>query len=74
MFTVYSKKSCPFCVKAKDALAQCGFEFEVRDIEESDEARAFFDEKEFKTVPQVYDGYNYIGGYDELADYLLELI
>jgi len=74
MFTVYSKKSCPFCDKAKEALSQCGFEYEVCDIEESQEARDFFEHHNFKTVPQVYDEYNYIGGYEDLADYLLELI
>lgn len=74
MFVVYSKESCPFCVKAKQALNYCNFEYEVRDIEKDPEARKFFDENGFKTVPQVFHGDKHIGGYEDVADYLLEMM
>ena len=73
MFEVYSKESCPFCVKAVDAISTMGYNYEKFDIEEDVENKAVFKQNGFKTVPQVYHNGKHIGGYEALADYLLEI-
>lgn len=72
MLTIYSKENCPWCVKAKDAMTQCGIEYEEINIEQDKGARDFLMHAVLKTVPQIFYDDEYIGGYEELADYLLE--
>ena len=72
-FKVYGKPNCPWCVRAEDKLDSLNKEYEKVDVSEDENARNFLKEQGFKTVPQIYHGDEYIGGYEELADYLLEL-
>ena len=67
MVKVYSFESCPWCVKVKKYLKSRGIDFEVRDIELSEEAA-----KECQkisgdlTVPvTTIDGKNYVLGFDK---------
>jgi len=73
MFVVYSKENCPFCVKAVKALDFMEKQYVKYDIEKDKGACEIFKQGGFKTVPQIYHNDEYIGGYEELADYLLEL-
>ena len=50
-----------------------GYNYEKFDIEEDVENKAVFKQNGFKTVPQVYHNGKHIGGYEALADYLLEI-
>lgn len=54
MLTVYSKKHCPFCDRAKALLTNKGIAFEEIKIDEDAEAREFIMEQGHRTVPQIY--------------------
>lgn len=68
--TVYSKPNCPFCVRAKMLLDKHGVGY----VEESavDKREALIEAvtkatgQPPKTVPQIWIGETYIGGYTEL--------
>ena len=66
---MYSTATCPYCVRAEQLLLRKG----VREIEKirvdlQPELRVAMMEKTGRrTVPQIYIGDEYIGGYDELA-------
>ncbi|WP_108790587.1 glutaredoxin 3 [Erythrobacter sp. Alg231-14] len=66
---IYTKFTCPFCVRAKRLLSQKGVEFNEFDISmggpKRDEmvARA----PQARTVPQIFIGDTHVGGSDELA-------
>lgn len=71
MFTVYSKNECPFCVQSKMLLDRVGVNYEVVDIESSKDVYEEF-KAHYRTVPQVFNGSEYIGGFEALQDYLVE--
>ena len=66
---IYTKFTCPFCVRAKRLLSTKGAEFNEFDISmggaKRDEmvARA----PNARTVPQIFIGDTHVGGSDELA-------
>jgi len=66
---MYSTATCPYCVRAEQLLLRKG----VREIEKirvdlQPELRVAMMEKTGRrTVPQIYIGDEYVGGYDELA-------
>jgi glutaredoxin 3 len=66
---MYCTATCPYCVRAEQLLQRKG----VREIEKirvdlQPELRDAMTEKTGRrTVPQIYIGDEYIGGYDELA-------
>ena len=78
-FLMYTKKDCPYCVKAKKLIVSHGDtykETKVEDLQPDDreDLKKWF-ARHYKlervTVPQIYkDSYHdYIGGYDELVIY-----
>ena len=69
--TVWSKNSCPFCVQAKALLESKGIEFEERNIS-ADWTREQLLEAvpTARTLPQIFLGDNYIGGFTELRQHL----
>lgn len=52
--TVYSKKNCPACDKAKKFLSSKDIEFLEVKVDELPEARKFLLEKGHRSVPQIY--------------------
>ncbi|MCP1728104.1 glutaredoxin 3 [Natronospira proteinivora] len=66
---MYSKRSCPFCVRAKALMEAKGVAFEEIDILVAPERRQEMIEKADgrRTVPQIFIQGEGIGGYDELA-------
>lgn len=69
MLTVYSKKHCPFCDRAKALLTNKGIEFEEIKIDENTQAREFIMEQGHRTVPQIYfNGQLFVeGGFQGLS-------
>ena len=67
MVKVYSFEGCPWCTKVKNYLKARGVEYEVRDIELSDEAREECEKISGDlTVPvTTIDGVNYVLGFDK---------
>jgi glutaredoxin 3 len=69
---IISKKSCPFCVKAKDALKKYKIRPECLEIMEIDKSKAMGDIQDYmgeltggRSVPRVFVGGKFIGGGDE---------
>lgn len=67
---IYSKPTCPFCVRAKALLTSLGQEFKVIDIAEHPEKRDEMIQKASggHTVPQIFIDEKHIGGCDDLHD------
>lgn len=65
---LYSWSYCPYCVSAKKLLQQKGYDFKeiILDDKEQEleELRA---KTQQRTVPQIFVGEEFIGGYSELA-------
>lgn len=69
MITIYSKKNCPFCEKAKFLLESKDIPFVEVKVDEEPEARDFLLSEGHRSVPQIYkDGKLLVnGGYMGLA-------
>jgi len=67
---VYGKADCPFCAKAKEELSIRGIHYEYIDLKEIGKTAAEVTGRPVKTVPQIYMEGSYIGGYDELMQFL----
>lgn len=69
---VYTTPICPYCVRAKQLLKQKGVPFSEIDLSrESAEARQeLMVRTRHRTVPQIFIGEQFIGGFDDL--YALE--
>ncbi|MGB8929882.1 MAG: glutaredoxin 3 [Anaeromyxobacteraceae bacterium] len=64
---VYSKKNCPYCVRAKALLDKKGIAYEEIDVEGSDELRVWLAEASGqKTVPQIFVGERPLGGFSDI--------
>lgn len=66
---VYTTPICPYCTNAKKILENKGVEYQeisMYDIS-SDERRALMQKtNNYRTVPQIFIGETFIGGFDEL--------
>jgi glutaredoxin 3 len=67
--TVYSTRSCGFCIRAKQYLHSRGIPFREVDVTGDDEARARLVELSGgqRTVPQIFVGEVHLGGYVDLV-------
>ncbi len=66
---MYCTVACPYCVRAEQLLQRKGvLEIEKVRVDLQPELRIAMVEKTGRrTVPQIYIGGEYVGGYDELA-------
>lgn len=73
---VYSKPNCPSCVKAKAMLDKLNIQYEVKELGSDIQPQELFDLFESKglpmprTAPQIFLRGTYVGGYDQLAEYI----
>ena len=67
MIEIWSKPSCPYCVKAKNLCEQQGYEYSYKMLDEDFSREELFEEfPGARTFPQIrVDGEN-IGGDDQL--------
>ena len=66
--TLYTKASCPFCIRAKRLLEKKGVAYEEISVEGDDALRGWLVEKTGQqTVPQVFAGDRSLGGYSDVA-------
>jgi glutaredoxin 3 len=64
---VYSKKNCPYCVRAKALLDRKGIAYEEIDVEGKDDLRVWLAETSGqKTVPQIFAGERSLGGFSDI--------
>ncbi len=65
--TVYTKQSCPYCVRAKRLLERKGVAYEEIGVEGNDDLRVWLAETTGqKTVPQIFAGDRSLGGVSDL--------
>ena len=71
--TIYTTATCPYCKMAKGLLEQRNIPYEERRVEfGSEEIVELIKKTHHRTVPQIFFGEEFIGGYDELQQYLVE--
>ena len=69
--TVWSKNACTFCTQAKALLESRGIEFEERNINTEWTREQLLEAvPTARTLPQIFLGDNYIGGFTELRKHL----
>ncbi|MCH9753967.1 MAG: glutaredoxin 3 [Alphaproteobacteria bacterium] len=66
--TIYTKKGCPFCVRAKDLLDSKNVSYNEVDVGNDPDKRSALTKKSNgkATVPQIFIGKKHIGGCDDL--------
>lgn len=62
MIKVYTKTTCPECVKAKNILNMYGFNYTEINIEEDSNAKTFLLNEGHRSVPQIYVCGELLGG------------
>ena len=72
MFEIYGTLNCVYCDMAKKLLTIYEKEFTFIDVALNDDVTAAFFNKfpNVQQVPQITDGDQYIGGYNELNQWL----
>jgi len=64
---VYTKKNCPYCVRAKSLLDRKGLEYEEIDAGTDDALRSWLSETTGqRTVPQIFVGDRSLGGFTDI--------
>lgn len=66
---IYTTTYCGYCVRAKQLLQSKGVDFEEIDVTEDQALRTKLVEMTggIRTVPQIWIGEKYVGGYTDLA-------
>jgi glutaredoxin len=80
-FTIYSRSGCHYCTKVKQLLQSKSLNFFIVDCDEYilEDKEAFlnyikgFTDKEIKGFPIVFHNSDFIGGYNEIKQYLKKL-
>jgi len=72
MFEIYGTLNCVYCDMAKKLLAIYDKEYAFIDVVENDDITAAFFNKfpNVNQVPQITEGDQYIGGFNELKQWL----
>ena len=72
MFEIYGTLNCVYCDMAKKLLAIYNKEYAFIDVVENDDITAAFFNKfpNVNQVPQITEGDQYIGGFNELKQWL----
>jgi glutaredoxin len=73
--TIFGKQKCSYCDKAKTALTEAGIPFKYVDVQDDAKALEFVKEawsvqNKPATVPLIYTGVWFLGGYTELQEEL----
>jgi glutaredoxin 3 len=65
---VYTKSSCPYCVRAKELLTRKGVKFEEIYLDDRPEEYTTLKQRTgMMTVPQIFINDQLVGGYTDLA-------
>lgn len=72
MFTIYSTKTCSYCIKAKEFLKSLNREYREVTITGEEQMAELTEKLGYrpKTVPQIFDNDVYVGGFDDLKEYV----
>ena len=72
MIKIYGTKTCSYCNRAKDLCSVNKIPYVEINISHDEEAKQMLLENNYKTVPQIWNDEEYIGGYTDLVKYLSE--
>jgi len=65
--TLYTTKFCPYCIRALRMLSKKGVPYKNIDVNKNQELyKKIKKETGSNTVPQIFIGDDFIGGYDEM--------
>lgn len=65
---IYSSPSCPYCIRAKQLFSAMNVPFKDIDLSADPKLAETLSEKyHWKTVPMIFIGETFVGGYDDLA-------
>lgn len=65
---IYTKETCPYCVRAKALLDDKGLEYTEHNMQDKpQELEALKQRTGWKTVPQIFIDGKLIGGFSELS-------
>ena len=68
---IYTKEMCPYCVSAKDFFKTLKVEYEEIDVEDPanrEEHMSLVEKYNHRTVPMIFIGEEFIGGFDNLME------
>lgn len=68
--TLYTTPTCPYCMRAKMLLDNKAVDFEeisYHSLSNDDRQALAQKTNNYRTVPQIFIGETFIGGYDQLA-------
>lgn len=66
--TIYTWTVCPYCDRAKTLLTNKGVAFEEVNLDgRDDELDALRKKTGFRTIPQIFIGEEFIGGFQDLS-------
>lgn len=70
MYFVLTRNDCVWCDRAKQLLEEKGEAYITSSLEDSPLLVRLMIKANLKTVPQIWQNAEYIGGYDNLAEHL----
>lgn len=67
--TIYTTQYCPYCVRAKQLLAERGVQSlnEIKVDHDPEQRQIMMERTGRRTVPQIYIGDTHVGGCDDLV-------
>ncbi len=68
--TIYTTRTCPFCIRAKGLLQEKNAQYDEIDVGADPSVRAQMTQRAQgrRTVPQIFIGDRHVGGCDDLFD------
>ena len=68
--TIYTTRTCPFCIRAKGLLREKNVQYDEIDVGADPSVRAQMTQRAHgrRTVPQIFIGERHVGGCDDLFD------
>lgn len=75
-YTIFGRPGCGYCVRAKQLLEMKGLPFKYVDIHAEGITPADLEKtigRPVRTVPQIFHGTDYIGGFTELDKHLKQI-
>ena len=68
--TIYTTRTCPFCIRAKGLLREKNARYDEIDVGGDPSVRAQMTQRAHgrRTVPQIFIGDRHVGGCDDLFD------
>jgi len=65
---IYTKTTCPYCIKAKMLLNKLNLKFEEISVNKQEDQDSLIEKTGMMTVPQIFINDKLIGGCDDLYE------